>query len=358
LRLSTGCGNKQDETAAVETTTEPAITLTREQFESNGFALGKPEKRSFHQVVVSSGSLDVPPENRAHITTVLGGIVKKAPLLAGDRVKKGQQVLVLESQEIVQLQEHHLEVHGQWAFLQSEFERNKALFQENITSQKNFLAAQGKYRTHRATHQGLAEQLRLLNISPKAVEQGKLVSQVALYAPIDGRVSQTHVSLGSHVSPATEIMEIVNNAHLHLELNVFEKDILEIRQGQRIRFTVPGASREQFRGEVHLVGGAIDPSDRSVKVHGHLDSNDDRLIPGMFVEAMIMTDSIQGWALPEGAVIASGTGTHVLRLLSNADGDLSFERVAVKAGPSFEGHTQIISGIDPEGGSQYLVEGA
>src|SRR5690606_23349308 len=118
LFFLTGCGNKEKETAAVETTTEPAITLTREQFESNGFALGKPEKRSFHQVVVNSGSLDVPPENRAHITTVLGGIVKKAPLLAGDRVKKGQQVLVLESQEILQLQQHYLEVHGQLDFLQ------------------------------------------------------------------------------------------------------------------------------------------------------------------------------------------------------------------------------------------------
>lgn len=358
LLLLTACGTKEQEPERVETPGESTLTLTQEQFTANGFALGKPEKRSFHRTVVSSGVLDVPPENRAHITTIVGGIVKKAPLLVGDQVTKGQELLVLESQEALQLQQRYLEVHNQLDFLRAEFERNLALFRENITSEKNFLAAKSNYETHRATHQGLAQQLRLLHILPESVEQGKLVSQLKLYSPIGGRVAQTHITLGSPVSPATEIMEIVDNAHMHLELNVYEKDILEIRKGQTIRFKIPGASQEQFLGKVQLLGAAIDPKDRSIKVHGDLERTDDRLIPGMFVEATILTDSIQGWALPDGAVIASEGGTHVLRLLTEGDGELRFERVAVTAGPHFEGHVQILSGIDPEGGSQYLVKGA
>lgn len=358
LLFLTACGTKEKEAAPAEIAGESSIVLTKEQFDSNGFALGKLEKRSFHQVVVSSGTLDVPPENRAHITAVLGGFVKKTSLLVGDRVKKGQRLLVLESQEFLQLQQQYLEVHNQLDFLRSEFERNRTLFQENITSQKNFLAARSNYETYKATHQGLAQQLRMLNISPESVEKGRLVSEVGLYSPIDGRISKTNVSLGSHVSPATEIMEIVNNDHLHLELNVFEKDILEIREGQKIRFKVPGASQDQFMGKVHLVGGAIDQADRSIQVHGHLDKKDGRLIPGMFVEAMIMTDSTQGWSLPEEAVISSESGSHVLRVLSKKEGGYIFERVAVEAGRSFEGRTEIRSGQALEGGSEFLVQGA
>jgi len=356
--LLTACGTKENEAAPAENAADTSMVLTQEQFDTNGYALGKLEQRSFHQVVVSSGVLDVPPENRAQITAVMGGHVKKAPLLVGDRVKKGQQLLVLESREFLQLQQEYLEVHNQLDFLRSEFERNRTLFQENITSQKNFLDAQSKYGTYKATHQGLAAQLRMLNISPESVEQGKLVSQITLYAPIDGLVSKTYISLGSHVSPDSQIMEIVNNQEMHLELKVFEKDILQIRQGQGIRFKVPGSSREQFTGRVHLVGAAIDQEDRSILIHGHLDKEDNRLIPGMFVEAMIMTDSTQGWALPEEAVISSQSGSHVLRLLSKDSGGYTFDRVPVQTGPVFEGYTEILSDQGLEGDPEFLVKGA
>ena len=59
--------------------------------------------------------------------------------------------------------------------------------------------------------------------------------------------------------------------NLHLELNVFEKDILKVKEGKKITFTVPEASKEVFNAEVHLVGKSIEGNDRTINVHGHLD---------------------------------------------------------------------------------------
>lgn len=357
--LMLACGEKNREAApSQEQQGPPTINISQEQFETNGFELGTLQERDFPEVVEASGTLDVPPEHRAKVSAVLGGFVKKAPLLVGDRVKKGQTLLVLESQEFLQLQQQYLEVHNQLEFLKSEYQRNKTLFEENITSQKNYLAAKSMYETSLATHKGLAQQLRMLNFSPKSVEAGNLVSQAVISSPIDGKIARMEVSLGSYVSPATEIIEVVDNGKLHLELTVYEKDILKVSEGQKIQFKVPGASEQALWGQVHLVGASIDGANRAIQVHGDLDQGDNTLLPGMFVEAMIMTDTGRGQSLPEGAIVESEGSSYVLKLLSRTDGELVFERVAVEQGKTFGGFTEIVSeatlGEDP----QFLTKGA
>jgi cobalt-zinc-cadmium efflux system membrane fusion protein len=53
------------------------------------------------------------------------------------------------------------------------------------------------------------------------------------------------------------MLEIIETGHLHLELNVFEKDILKVKVEQDINFTVPEATNEIFHAEVHLVGNQL-----------------------------------------------------------------------------------------------------
>lgn len=341
LLLLMGCGNKNNVESASEETTDSGIIVTQEQFDTNDLMLGSLEQRTFPKMVETSGMIDVPPENRASITAFMGGFVKKTPLLIGDWVKKGELLVVLENQEFVQMQQEYLEVFNQLDFLKAEFERNQTLFEEKIASQKNYLQAKSNYETAKARYQGLREQLQMLNISPSKVEQGSITSEAAIYAPIHGSVTKMNVSMGSYVSPATEILEIVDNEHVHLELTVFEKDILKVKKGQEILFKIPEVSDETYKAEVHLVGTSIDDAKRTIKVHGHLENEDGGFLPGMFVNAMIMTDTISGWSLPEEAVIESEGTSYILKLLGKTDNNYTFERVAVTQGETYNGYTQI-----------------
>jgi cobalt-zinc-cadmium efflux system membrane fusion protein len=45
------------------------------------------------------------------------------------------------------------------------------------------------------------------------------------------------------------MLEIIETDHLHLELNVFEKDILKVKVEQDINFTVPEATNEIFHAK-------------------------------------------------------------------------------------------------------------
>ncbi|AEM70600.1 efflux transporter, RND family, MFP subunit [Allomuricauda ruestringensis DSM 13258] len=356
--LLMGCGNKNNkESASQEQGEETGIKVTQEQFDTNDLMISTMEKRTFPKMVETSGMIDVPPENRASVMAFMGGFVKQTSLLVGDKVKKGQLLVVLENQEFLKMQQEYMEVFNQLDYLKAEFERNETLFKEKIASQKNFLQAKSNYETAKARYRGLREQLQMLNISPSKVEQGNISSQAAIYAPISGSITKMNVAKGSYVSPATEILEIVDNDHVHLELTVFEKDILKVKKGQKIQFRIPEASEEAFNGEVYLVGTSIDDAKRSIKVHGHLEHEEEaNFLPGMFVDAKIMTDTIKTLSLPEEAVIESEGTSYVLKLVNKQGAGYTFERIAVKQGNTYGGYTEIIS-TDLNKADQFLTKG-
>ncbi|MFD2100406.1 efflux RND transporter periplasmic adaptor subunit [Flagellimonas iocasae] len=357
ILLLMGCGNKNNEdSSSAETRGKTDIIVTQDQFNTNDLTISAMERRTFPKMVETSGMIDVPPENRASVTAFMGGFVKQTSLLIGDQVKKGQLLVILENQEFVQMQQDYLEVYNQLDFLKTEFERNQTLFDEKIASQKNFLQAKSNYETAKARYQGLREQLQMLNISPSKVEQGNISSQAAIYAPISGSITKMNIAKGSYVSPATEILEIVNNDHVHLELTVFEKDILKVKKGQKIEFRIPEASEDAFKAEVHLVGTSIDDAKRTIKVHGHLEHEQGNFLPGMFVDALIMTDTTKTWSLPEEAVIESEGNFYVLKLVEKQDGGYTFERVAIKQGSTYGGYTEVISTSLTET-DQFLTKG-
>ncbi|QXP60900.1 efflux RND transporter periplasmic adaptor subunit [Olleya sp. HaHaR_3_96] len=339
------CGNSE-KTAESTPETEShndEITITKAQFEGEKMAFGTLAKYAFNETVKVNGMIDVPPHNKSSITTFSGGYITKTPLLIGDQVKKGQLLVTLKNPEFVELQQNYLEVSEQLNYLKSEFNRQKTLFEEKITSEKNYLKAESAYKSNRAHYNGLRKKLQMLNINPSSVEQGHITSTINLYAPISGHVTKVNVSNGTYVSPSDVIMEIVDIDHIHLELSVFEKDIMQIKKDQKILFKIPEASDKTFEAEVHLVGTTIDEQTRRVKVHGHVDNDKEHFIVGMFVDADIIIDSIKSIGLPKEAIIEVGNDFYVL-VLEEAHGDeFHLEKVKLELGKQTENTVEILN---------------
>ncbi len=356
------CGESKsngENTATTEDTIQNnEIELTKAQFDSNNMQLGQLSEQPFPTVINTTGMIDVPPQNRAIISSFIGGYVKTTPLLIGDKISKGQVLVTLENPEFVEMQQTYLETAQQLTFLKSEYERQKTLVEEKISSQKNFLKAESEYKSALAHYNGLKKKLQMLNINIASVEAGNITSTITLYAPIHGSVTKLNVSKGTYVSPSDEIMEIINTDHVHLELSVFEKDVLKIKEGQKILFKIPEADNEFYEAEVHLVGTSIDLKNRTVKVHGHLlDDENHNFAVGMFVDAQIITNSTKESALPESAIISMDDSHYVL--LNETEGDsYSFTRKEVTVGESFSGFTMIKNSNDFDATDKFLVQGA
>lgn len=334
------------------------ITVTKDQFRSSAMEIANPVEQIFDVAVAISGKIDVPPQNRVKITSFIGGYIKSTTLLVGNKVRKGQALLTLESTEYLDIQKDYLEVAKQIKYLKSEFDRQKTLYDEKITSQKNYLKSESDYGAAKGMYQSLKAKLQLLNINPTEVEKGKLTSTITIYSPIAGDIVVMNGNKGMRISPEDVILEIVDSNHLHLELAVFEKDILKIKMGQKIKFTVPEASKEVFDAEVHLVGKSIEGNDRTVNVHGHLEENiKQKLLTGMFVEAKIIVNSKKALAIPFEALIVENNNYFVLLLVNDKNNQIHFEKTNVKIGEKTEKIVEIIPDKKINSSSKLLIKG-
>ena len=358
------CGDGEDNGAArreaTDTTANRAgVRVTQAQFTENTMQLGRLEEKTFPVRVEATGMIDVPPENRAMVSSFADGYVKQTPLLIGDSVREGQFLASLENPDFVQIQQDYLDAVEQMKYLQSEYERQKTLLAENITSEKNFLKAESEYQRNRSRYNALRKKLQMLNLNPQAVENGQISSTIRLYAPISGSITEMKINKGMYVSAADELMQIINPDHLHIELDVFEKDVMKLKKGQDIRLTISEARRDTLMGEVHLVGASINEEKRTVKVHGHFkDESKLHLATGMFVQAEIITDTTRAPALPSESIVNLDETAYVLVLQSQNDSSYAFQRREVRPGPTFGGFTEISNAADFKSTDQFLVEGA
>ncbi|RYH76109.1 efflux RND transporter periplasmic adaptor subunit [Flavobacteriaceae bacterium 144Ye] len=332
------------------------IQISKIQFNENKMALGMIEEKAFPVTISVNGMIDVPPENKAVVNSTVGGYIKSTPFLEGDIVKKGQALITLENPEFVSMQQDYMEVKEELNYLKAEYDRQQIMMDENITSKKNYLKVKSTYKTAMAKYNGLKKQLKMLNISPSNVEKGNITSIVTLYAPISGSISKVNVTRGTYVSPAMSILEIIDNSHIHLELSVFEKDIMMVEKGQKITFKIPEASDDIFQAEVHLVGTTISDN-RTIKVHGHPTDESNKFLTGMFVNANIITKEQDAYVLPETALVEYENEYYVLVLDETNETDYFFNQIKVKIGNTVNGFTELLEKNNIKETDKLLING-
>ncbi|MCB0836920.1 MAG: efflux RND transporter periplasmic adaptor subunit [Bacteroidetes bacterium] len=364
--LLMNCGNKASEpieigdNAPAEMGDSDFIEITDKQFELAKMKLGQLVDYNFASHIRSTGMIEVPVKNHTQVSAYAGGYVRFIDLIPGEKVRKGQLLFTLENPEFVQMQQDYLEAKAQLAYLQSDYERQKTLAGENIASQKKFLKAESDYQVTLAQMEGLKKRLSMMGISAEKLVPEKLSSSISIYAPVTGHITSINAMKGMFLNPTDVAIELVNTDHMHLELNVFEKDILKVKEGQKIRFRIPDASTEVFNAEVHLIGKEVVGENRVVRVHGHLEENKNApdFVPGMFVEADIITDEYASKGLPEQAIVEVDNQSFVLVSKGKKEGINQFEKIKVITGPREKGFVQILNSDDFSAGQTVLVEGA
>ena len=308
------------------------IKISIDQYENESLSMTSLVEHSFGARISSTGVIDVPPNGRAVISAQIGGYIKSSPLLIGDQVKKGQLLLTIENIKFLELEQQYLEAKEQLVFLKSDYERQQELFNEKISSEKSFLKAQSDFKITLATYKGLKKKLELLQIDPAQVESGNLTSVSKIFAPISGDITDINSTTGSYVSSSDEIMAIVNTDHLHLELKIFEKDVFNIKKGQTVFFSLPESGSKQFKGSIHLIGKSIG-SDRTVMVHAHIDEpHDEGFIPGMFVQASILTNESSGMGILNKAVIEKNGLAYIVLIKPGEKDTYLLEKIKVETG--------------------------
>jgi cobalt-zinc-cadmium efflux system membrane fusion protein len=320
LLAVTSCeSNKNNEKETGEEHTEHGmegvVQLNEQQRAALNLSLGTFQMRNLTTVVKVNGELAIAPENKAEITTLIGGNIKAIKVFHGDKVRKGQVLAILEHPDFISLQESYAEFASSLEYLEQDYLSQKALYERNAGSNKDYQKAKADYFIAKARYQGLHSRLLLLNLSPEDVRNGKISNVISLYSPINGFVNKINVKLGSYVGPEDKLFEITDNSAIHADFMIYEKDVHLIKMGQLIHFTVANRPEEEFTATIFAIGKEFEANSRSVQIHAQINENVKELFPGMYISGHLHIDKKLTTTLPDDAIVTEGTKSFIFVLV-------------------------------------------
>jgi membrane fusion protein, copper/silver efflux system len=189
---------------------------------------------------------------------------------------------------------------------------------------------------------------RLLNyaVPPQLLTEIERTKQVPITitwtAPREGIVLERNVVEGMRAMPGDVLFRIADHSVVWALVDVAERDLAAIREGQKVTVRVRSYPDQTFPGNVALVYPHLNPTTRTVRVRIELANPDLLLKPDMYAEAEIETGSDTPiLAVPNSAVIDSGARQIVL--VDKGEG--RFEPRAVRLGRRGDGYVEVREGV-------------
>lgn len=282
------------------------VTITKKQFEAIKIQLGSIEQKNLTDVLKVAGFLKVPPQNKASVSAITGGTVQSILVHEGDFVQKGQALATLLNPEFVRMQQEFLDAQSQLTFAEAEYNRQKQLSEKNIGARKTFQQAESNYNSLKAKQNGLRQQLNLLGINTSSLSPDNISSVITIRSPIKGNISHIDINIGTTAEPSKKLMDVVDNSQLHLDLFIYEQDLLKIKVGQTVDVILTNLPGKQYTAKIFAVGSAFEGESKSIPVHAAITGDKTGLIEGMNVTANISIESNLTTAVPSTAIINSG----------------------------------------------------
>lgn len=322
---------------------EGEIHLSKEQINTMNITFGDFSQVKINDFVSATGTLGLPPNAYSSVSAKANGFIKDSNIyVEGSYVKKGVIMAYLENPEFIRQQQEYLEVSAELAYLHQELKRQQELVDANAGIIKNLQKLQSEVNIKTATLKGIGKQFAYLGINVSNLSPDNIVERIAIISPMSGYITSIIMHNGMYVSPELELMEIVSEKHLHLELDVFEKDIASLEEGQKISYTVPALGNKVYEGEVHIIGKEFNISNKTVRIHGHLENEQPRFIKDLFIAAKIWLNDQTVQALPEKAIIKDGTSSYIyVANEQEEENEVKFTQLKVIPGTTDKGFTAV-----------------
>lgn len=344
MLLLIGCGSGPTPVENAATAgSEGKIMLTQEQMELAGFEFGTIDKVLLSGDVNARGVLALPPEAHAMVSPLMGGVIISIEVTLGQTVQKGQPLCYITHPNLINLQQDYLINQQQIRFLENEYQRQQKLYDEKVSSEKKYLQTQTDYETAKGRANALSIILGQMGLDARTITAENIYSRVPVVSPIRGIVNDIMASIGKNVTENEQLFEISCRKKLLVELEVFEKDIMKIKEGQRVSFTLSNVDTTEHEAVIISRGAAVRQAGRVVLVTASFENSDENLLPGMFVASEIHTGEQLFDALPESAIMNSGSDNPYIFFTTTPDGsdEVYFNRAAIATGYDEEGFVRV-----------------
>ena len=232
------------------------------------------------------------------LTTRAAGVIAELPVRQGDRVKAGDLILRLESEEkpaaietatqLVKQREAELEAAQQLS-------KTGTLAKLQLTTAFSALA---EARSHLETARAELERTRIV-------------------APFDGIVDEVAVEKGASVSQGGEVAIILNLDPVIVKGEISERDLAHIRIGDTAEAVL--ANGDKVEGTVRYISRDATKTTRTFRAEIAISNPDDKVPAGMTAELTLRSAPVDAIALPRSVVTLSATGDLGIRAVDGND---------------------------------------
>ena len=336
-----------------------SVRLTPAAISEAGITTWKVQPVDLEHMLVLTGSVDYDENRLLQLAANVKGRAASILVDLGTRVRKGDPVLEIESVELGRAREELLREAVGLRVSARAYERAKTLVEAKAISTGEFQAREGDYLAKKAAAEAAERALHLYGVDDEeiaalqaSVESGaKLPSghdtpRLVLRAPFDGRVIDRKVTPGSLFEAMQPLVTVADLSSVWVFLQAYEKDLALLHEGVPVTIRTEAFSQDAFEGRVDFLGSVVDKATRTARVRATVKNRAEKLRPGMFVKAQVHVPKPEAEANATVAVPQAALQTLEGRTTVFVQTEPGvFVRHFVETGHTFEGFTEILSGV-------------
>lgn len=302
------------------------------------------------------GSITGDPKRVAQVGARVSGRVTGIRVALGDRVKRGQDLVEVDTVELHQTVLEYRIATAKSRAAADALTRQRQLADERVGATQDLRRAESEAAAAAAAVDEAREHLKFLGLNDADVgnvQSGTgAESKSRISSPIAGRVASLSVTLGQTLAGTETVAVISDVDEVSAQLRVYERDLADVRAGALAAIEVPAYPNRTFDGKVTFVSEVLDPISRTADLRVSLTNPTGELRPGMSATALVARANVQGIWIPVTAVQThDGASVVFVRV-----GERAFDARRVVVGAEQGGFAPLMQGIGPN--DDVVVQGA
>ena len=304
------------------------VKVSPEKIQRSGVRTEPVTKRQIGRDVHAPGVVQLDEQRVSVVAPRFEGYIEKVgPVTSGTHVKKGQPLMTVFGQELLN-------------------QAARLLVEQDYGPSNDEAASPRSLRAQPAGVVGARRRLLNLGAPEGFVDEvkrtGKVPDTIIWPAPRDGVVLERNAVDGQGFKAGDVLFRIADHSVVWVMADVAEGDLGRLRPGQAVKITSRAHPGRVFPGKVSVVYPHLMKETRTVRVRIELPNPDLALLPDMYADVDIATAGSEPVvAVPESAVIDSGSRQAVIVDV----GDGRFAPRQVQLGNRGDGYVEIESGV-------------
>jgi len=226
------------------------LLLGGKKEEKVSFSTEKVEKKDIQNSITATGTIE--PVTSVTVGTQVSGVIDKIYVDYNSEVKKGQVIAELDKTNLVSklktAQANLSSAQSSLNYQKANYNRYKTLFNKGLVSANDYESARLSY---------LQAQQQVTTSKESVKEAQTNLGYAVITSPIDGVVLSKSVEEGQTVAASYSTPELFTIAqdltNMQVIADIDEADIGEVKEGQRVTFTVDAFPDDTFQGTVTQV---------------------------------------------------------------------------------------------------------